>query len=271
MSSSTRDEFRVDVRRVLASRVNNRCSNPDCRASTSGPTQDPARALNIGVAAHITAAASGGPRFDLTLTPEQRSSAENGIWLCQNCAKLIDNDVQTFTKIILHEWKAKAEAHALDLVGKTVPSHPSVSVKCARVLFVETRLILPTAESDLVRISFGLMNVGDIDAVVTIRDHTYFFSTDPQQTVFAYISAPAEEMLIRAIPNAIWHAEMRFDFRLSREKLEILGSGKARLFFYARGEYRDTTGQSYPLPFAEMYDAILPGNLIAPPKAIIFE
>ena len=39
-------------------------------SATAGPLDDPAKAVNIGVAAHITAASPGGPRFDDTLTSE---------------------------------------------------------------------------------------------------------------------------------------------------------------------------------------------------------
>lgn len=150
-------------------------------------------------------------------------------------------------------------------------SKPAAPVKRARVLFVETKLIVPAKEDDPVRIAFGLMNTGEADATVTLKDRTYYFSTNPEQTVFKYQPAPAEEIPVSAIPNAIWRAEMRFNFRLTREKLDALKSGKARLFFYARGEYRDATGEVYPLPFAEMYDPVFSGNLIAPPKDIVFE
>jgi hypothetical protein len=68
--------------------------------------------VNIGVAAHITAAALGGPRFDPSLTPRQRCSASNGIWLCQNDGKLVDNDEQQYPVALLRQWKADAEATA---------------------------------------------------------------------------------------------------------------------------------------------------------------
>lgn len=113
------DDFSEAVKRGLSSRVGNLCSNPDCRALTSGPQEDPAKALNIGVAAHITAASPGGPRYDPDLLPEERSGPSNGIWLCQNCAKLIDNDVSRFSVEILKRWKADAEAEAKSRVGKT--------------------------------------------------------------------------------------------------------------------------------------------------------
>jgi hypothetical protein len=78
MSPSFRDDFPDAMKRTLAVRVNSCCSNPDCRASTSGPQADASKAVNDGVAAHITAAALGGPRYDPTLTREQRTDITNG-------------------------------------------------------------------------------------------------------------------------------------------------------------------------------------------------
>ena len=68
--------------------------------------------------AHITAAAIGGPRYDRDLTPEQRSSGNNAIWLCQNCAKLIDNDEVFYTAGLLRMWKGHSELAADMVVGK---------------------------------------------------------------------------------------------------------------------------------------------------------
>ena len=118
---SPRDDFPEPTKRALAARVNYRCSNPDCGAQTSGPQVEPAKALNVGVAAHITGAAPGGPRYDTTLTPEGRADITNGVWLCQTCAKLVDNDPVRFNAAGLRDWKNKAEQQALDLVGKTTP------------------------------------------------------------------------------------------------------------------------------------------------------
>ena len=103
-----RDDFNRPVVDRLAKRVGMRCSHPECRAPTSGP--DAAEGVtNIGVAAHITAASPGGARYNEALTAEQRSHFENGIWLCQSCAKLVDDDELTFTVAVLREWKETAE------------------------------------------------------------------------------------------------------------------------------------------------------------------
>lgn len=115
-----RDEFPQGIKELLSKRVGNRCSNPNCRQLTSGPQEDPNKALNVGVAAHITAASLDGPRYDSALSSEQRTSANNGIWLCQKCAKLVDNDPTRYTIKILTNWKTTAENAARDEVeGKT--------------------------------------------------------------------------------------------------------------------------------------------------------
>lgn len=113
-----RDNFSDPVKRALANRVAGKCSNPDCGAVTVGPQGDPAKFTNIGVAAHITAAAPGGPRYDATLSLEERYSPENGIWLCQNCAKLVDNDPARFSVATLKKWKSLAELWTQSILGK---------------------------------------------------------------------------------------------------------------------------------------------------------
>jgi hypothetical protein len=108
-----RDEFPKWVVEMLAKRVCNRCSNPGCRKQTSGPHTEEDKALNVGVAAHITAASPEGPRYDPSLTPDERKGIGNGIWLCQSCGKLVDNDELRYTKEMLLSWKHEAEQQAL--------------------------------------------------------------------------------------------------------------------------------------------------------------
>jgi hypothetical protein len=120
-----RDDFPEQVKRALSARVGNICSNPHCRALTSGPHEEAAKAVNLGVAAHITAAAPDGPRYDATSAAEERASPENAIWLCHNCAKLIDNDPGRFTVELLRRWRTEAEEHARSRVGKTASPAPT--------------------------------------------------------------------------------------------------------------------------------------------------
>jgi hypothetical protein len=106
-----RDDFSKPVVARLAKRVGMKCSYPDCRAPTSGPS-GAGGITNTGVAAHITAASPGRARHDETLTPELRSDITNGIWLCQTHAKLIDDDELTYNPAVLRDWKETAERMA---------------------------------------------------------------------------------------------------------------------------------------------------------------
>jgi hypothetical protein len=117
-----RDDFSEAVKHAVAARVGYHCSNPNCRASTTGPQVDPSKALNVGVAAHITAASPLGPRFESSLTSKQRTSADNAIWLCQTCGKLVDNDKLRFSESELRRWKEGAESEALLRIGKAATS-----------------------------------------------------------------------------------------------------------------------------------------------------
>jgi hypothetical protein len=111
--SRKRHDFLAKTVNLLARRVGFRCSNPNCRKLTSGPQANSLGAINIGVAAHINAASEGGPRFDSAMSEAERRSGENGIWLCQDCAKLIDSDVNRFTPDLLRRWRALSEEAAL--------------------------------------------------------------------------------------------------------------------------------------------------------------
>jgi len=105
-----RDDFTQKTKDTLAKRVGNRCSNPQCRKLTSGPSTKKNDSVNIGVAAHICAASEGGMRYAREMISEERKNISNGIWLCGTCAKLIDSDEAQYTISFLNNWKQVSEA-----------------------------------------------------------------------------------------------------------------------------------------------------------------
>lgn len=108
--------FRPSVKEILYKRCGGKCSI--CRASTFGPhTSHEGKFQCIGEAAHITAASEGGPRYDKDISQAERTSVKNGIWVCRNCHKRIDNDTVEYTKEKLRSLKEKAEEHALALLS----------------------------------------------------------------------------------------------------------------------------------------------------------
>lgn len=81
-------DFSERIKTVLCERVGGRCSNPKCRRETMGPHKNVNKRLSIGQAAHIYAASPKGARYDPRMTNEERSSINNGIWLCSDCHTL---------------------------------------------------------------------------------------------------------------------------------------------------------------------------------------
>ena len=121
MAKSNRDNFSELVKRDLKDRVGSHCSNPDCDVLTITASDESNNSVNnTGIAAHICAAASGKGtrRYKASMTSEQRSAIENGIWLCASCATMIDRDEIKFTEELLQQWKAQAEERSKSRHGK---------------------------------------------------------------------------------------------------------------------------------------------------------
>lgn len=122
MKNKNRDDFTKETKNLLAKQAGGLCSYPQCRRHTIGSNLAGNDVVVIGVAAHICAAAPGGPRYDPSMTPEQRCSAENGIWLCENHARAVDSNEAQFTVELLHEWKRQAQRDSRQRVLRGAPA-----------------------------------------------------------------------------------------------------------------------------------------------------
>ena len=107
-----RDDFPTPVIVKVAERASYLCSNPNYARMTCGPcAADDTKSAKVGVAAHICAASSGGPRYDPNQLPAERSSIRNAIWLCGGCGLIVDkNNGVDYSVSQLHRWKRDHEA-----------------------------------------------------------------------------------------------------------------------------------------------------------------
>ena len=108
VTRKNRDDFTASTKLKIAKRAGWLCSYPPCRTPTVGGTSDGQGEINIGTAAHICAAAPGGPRYDPNMSPAERSSANNGIWMCRDHGQAVDSTDPEFTVERLREWKKQA-------------------------------------------------------------------------------------------------------------------------------------------------------------------
>ena len=127
MAKSNRDEFSQPTKDRLADLAGRLCSYPPCRIPTVGATSDGKGLIKTGVAAHICAAAPGGYRYDVNMSSTERSSIENGIWMCQVHGKAIDSSDPEFTVEKLRKWKRQAEIESwCRVMGNQMPQRELV-------------------------------------------------------------------------------------------------------------------------------------------------
>lgn len=140
---TNRDDFTQAVKDKLAKRVNYICSNPECCRGTIAPAIEEDKIINIGVAAHICAAAPGGKRYNPNMSHEERRDISNGIWLCSSCSNMIDRDEKKYTVDLLKKWKAFSENRAQEALVKPLYELTELEKK------VLTEIVPVNLESDL--------------------------------------------------------------------------------------------------------------------------
>jgi hypothetical protein len=221
-----RDDFAKEVREVLAKRAGQQCSRPECRSTTSGPHSSPNKAINLGVAAHICGATPKGKRYDPSMTPKERASIDNGIWLCQRCAKLIDSDEVFFTVELLRHWKIEHEnsifqvllhsgkdiAEFSDLLG-SLPSTGSISTRSGLnpKLLVQVTTDseqlpvyshISTSSSNPVSITFGITNTSST-LIEYLQIHTWLLYGRLVRDPEGWQSSPWQPQDVERLPTEL--------------------------------------------------------------------
>lgn len=153
MKTDNRDDFPDSVRDAIARKSGYRCSNPNCptRASLIGASSDGRKKINMGIVAHIRAAAPGGARYDPTMTPQERGGEENGLFLCRHCAALVDADDTAYPPEVLHQWRRMAYQRAAQSLAMSPDSSgregPAEDPRCWPVLSELVRVCLCTYQT----------------------------------------------------------------------------------------------------------------------------
>jgi hypothetical protein len=91
------------IKRLYAKSCN-RCAMPKCLSPII------LNGIPVGEICHIKARNKKGPRYDPTLSAEEKDGYSNLLLLCRTCHKLVDSDKKTFTADLLADIKSMHEA-----------------------------------------------------------------------------------------------------------------------------------------------------------------
>lgn len=191
--NTNRDNFNLKTKNDLAARVGYKCSNPHCRRLTVGPGKEPKSSVNVGIAAHICAAAPNGPRYDRSMTIEERSSINNGIWLCSFCANLIDKDVARYSIELLCQWKNEAEKDAEYQIHSTREIH-TANLQYTNS-FLETLFLHKNNQDSRVNLKNLFVMQNYIDLREKREDGQYTLRDDLKDGIANFIQNTDTEML----------------------------------------------------------------------------
>ncbi|TGL17376.1 hypothetical protein EHQ47_19465 [Leptospira bourretii] len=110
---NNRTNFSTQTKELIGKLSGYHCSFPECSQYTIGMTEsdEKKKVSSIGVACHIYPATSNPKvaRYDSKIPKDFLKSENNGIWMCQNHAKLIDDDDSSYTADLLFFWKKISE------------------------------------------------------------------------------------------------------------------------------------------------------------------
>lgn len=193
--TGSRDDFSEPTKRVLALRANHRCSL--CKKPTSGPGEEPSKAISIGEAAHIHAARPGGCRYLAEMAPEQRSHITNGIWLCVNHSRQIDRDESRYTADVLRQIKSDHERQvSAELTEATVPNGESDFLKIGPNLVAIGELIGTDGVEWQMRIDHFL--IGDLPTLIKFSER--FDCMDDPYDRYVLVNALGDGRQLAAAP-----------------------------------------------------------------------
>jgi hypothetical protein len=140
-------------------------------------------------------------------------------------------------------------------------AQPTISPTSARtkerpyVFIHENALTKPLTGGQPISIRTVYENTGPGEVRVTFKNSTAAFRVDDNRSLKYAPYDPAATVSFTIPPQR--RSETFFSFRdplFTDEDIKGLHDGRAKLYFFARGEFKDESGRKYPLDFRFVYD-----------------
>jgi hypothetical protein len=140
-------QYKPSTVRRLDTLSGNECSKPNCNKKLIAEDG----ISIVSKICHIAAASKEGPRFDKTMTDDDRRSFDNLILLCDEHHVIIDNKVNEikFPVTLLKTWKAEHEKKIIELLSSKnlLSQHPLALNKVINLIGLKMDEVLDLPEA----------------------------------------------------------------------------------------------------------------------------
>ena len=178
------------------------CAIPECRRKLLVDETGNDDESIIAQMAHISGKKPGAPRYDKSMTDEDRNSHTNLILVCNNCHKVIDDQPNTYTVEKLHEIK---DAHKrwiqesiknevinvtfeeLDAVTKHLVYSPAITTDSYELIPPKEKISkneLSTNAEQMIRM--GLVRAKEVERFISDSPENHFGDQLKQRFVTEY-------------------------------------------------------------------------------------
>src|SRR6266496_2904593 len=135
-------------------------------------------------------------------------------------------------------------------------------------VYVSDAALEPLTQGKPIILNMTVENTGSVEAEGYLKDITCTFTyVEPRSLSYASFR-PTNFKLVPLQKTSI-----RYPFvgmTLDDWQLKLLNEGNAQLYFFGRGEYRDESGNDFPLTFCRAYTTFHPSHLVFCDESIIF-
>jgi len=140
-------QYKPSTVRRLDTLSGNECSNPNCKKKLIAEDG----ISIVSKICHIAAASKEGPRFDNSMTDDDRRSFDNLILLCDEHHVIIDNkeNEKKYPVTLLKNWKAKHEKKIIELLSSKnlLSRHPLALNKVINLIGLKMDEVLDLPEA----------------------------------------------------------------------------------------------------------------------------
>ena len=219
-------KIKSSEQRKLHAKSGNRCAMCGVVLVDSSNTNAPC----IGENAHIYGEKEGAARYDSSKDEKFVNSEENLIFLCCNCHKKIDTDVESYPAEELFKLKRKHEGKVIKMLAENAPNYSFVELE------ILAKYLIGTQANMVNKQTYSLLNISEKITKNALQDVQGYLNIGliNVETIQDYLNRNPDPFFANKLTNVIVEKYNE----LKKQKLDSI-SIFYELWAYASGQRED--------------------------------